>query len=54
MVANSPRLLLLTFAAMVVGSSAAYAVVEHTKFINAVYWSLVTADHARLRRLLAA
>jgi voltage-gated potassium channel len=42
-VANSPRLLLLSFAGVVVASSAAYAIVEDATFINAVYWSLVTA-----------
>jgi voltage-gated potassium channel len=42
-VANSPRLLLLTFAGVVVASSLAYAIVEDATFINAVYWSLVTA-----------
>jgi voltage-gated potassium channel len=42
-VANSPRLLLLSFAGVVVASSIAYAIVEDATFINAVYWSLVTA-----------
>jgi hypothetical protein len=42
-VAKSPRLLLLSFAGVVVASSVAYAVVEDATLINAVYWSLVTA-----------
>ena len=42
-VANSPRLLLLSFIAIMLASSITYAIVEHTRVIDGAYWSVVTA-----------
>ena len=42
-VASSPRLLLLTFVAIIGLSSITYAAVEHTRTLDGAYWSVVTA-----------
>jgi voltage-gated potassium channel len=42
-VANSPRLLLLTFLALMITSSIIYGVAEDASFADSVYWSVVTA-----------
>jgi voltage-gated potassium channel len=42
-IANSPGLLLVLFAATISTSSVLYMISEQTSFLNAIYWSLVTA-----------
>ena len=42
-VANSPRLLVVTFVVLMVVSSTVYMLVEHAAFLDAFYWSVVTA-----------
>ena len=42
-VANSPRYLLATFVVLMLSSSVLYALLEHSGFVDALYWSVVTA-----------
>jgi voltage-gated potassium channel len=42
-VANSPSLLLLTFLVLIGTSALLYGAVEHAGYLDAIYWSLVTA-----------
>lgn len=42
-IANSPRALVIVFLVTILGSAVVYAVAEHSDYLNAVYWSVVTA-----------
>jgi voltage-gated potassium channel len=42
-IANSPQLLLMLFLATILTASVLYMISESTSFLDAVYWSLVTA-----------
>jgi voltage-gated potassium channel len=42
-VANSPRLLFITFVLLMVVSSGVYAIVESASLLDSLYWSVVTA-----------
>ena len=42
-VANSPRLLLLTFVVVLFSASLLYSLFEHDSFLDSMYWCVVTA-----------
>lgn len=42
-IANSPQLLVMVFVVTMLSASLLYMVAEDTGFLNAVYWSIVTA-----------
>jgi voltage-gated potassium channel len=42
-VANSPGRLLIAFVVLIVSASLVYGIVEDGGFLNAIYWSIITA-----------
>jgi voltage-gated potassium channel len=41
--ANSVRVLLASWATLLLGSAAVYSVIEHTPYLDSIYWAVVTA-----------